>query len=266
MTKDTVVQTYFAKLGLEPEIANIYIALYTYGPQTVSQLARSSGTERTRIYRLIDVLKSSKLVEVEVHYKREIFRAAPIDNLQLLLDEKEQDLRSMQDGLKELHGMFPTASLVSPTTRTQFYQGAEGNKQMFWNETRAQSEVLCVLYENMQIRVGKVFFNRWVRQCNENGIRSRGIISDKFMESQQTWYQKHQNERLEHWEQRTVSSEVFPITHSMVVYDNVVAYYNSIGDETFGIEIYNQEIAQAQRHLFELLWQMGSPARDVDEK
>jgi len=264
MTKHAaVVKTYFTKLGLEPEVADIYTALYTYGPQTISQLARNSNTERTRIYRLMDTLKNSKLVEVEVHYKREIFRAAPIGNLQLILDEKERDLRNMNAGLKELYDIFPRDSLSSQGTRVQFYQGAEGNKQMFWNETQAKSEVLCILYENMQGRVGATFFDRWVRQCNDNGLRHRGIVSDTFMATQREWYETHHNERLTHWEQRSVPKDMFPVTHSMVTYDNVVTYYSWIGNEAFGIAIYNQEIAEAQRHFFELLWRMGTPEQDV---
>jgi DNA-binding MarR family transcriptional regulator len=68
----TDVHNYFAKLQLEPEIADIYMALYSHGPQSLTELARSAGIERTRLYRLMDALTASSLVEVEQHYKRTI--------------------------------------------------------------------------------------------------------------------------------------------------------------------------------------------------
>jgi sugar-specific transcriptional regulator TrmB len=75
MPDDTaVLRTYFRKLGLEPEVADLYLALHAYGPQTISELSRHSKVERTRIYRLIDVLLEANLIEVETHYKRSILR------------------------------------------------------------------------------------------------------------------------------------------------------------------------------------------------
>jgi len=88
MSRDSqLVQTYFAKLGLAPEIADIYLALYAQGPQTISELSRSSGVERTRIYRLIDSLMEHNLIEVETQYKRGIIKAAPISNLNILISQ-----------------------------------------------------------------------------------------------------------------------------------------------------------------------------------
>jgi sugar-specific transcriptional regulator TrmB len=84
MLLDTIaVRTYFAKLGLDAEIADMYLALHTHGPQTISELSRTSRVERTRIYRLIDRLLTSNLIEVETHYKRGIIKAAPIANLHI---------------------------------------------------------------------------------------------------------------------------------------------------------------------------------------
>jgi hypothetical protein len=51
----------------------------------------------------------------------------------------------------------------------------------------------------------------------------------------------------------------------MVTYDDVVSYYNWKDGEIFGLEVYNQEIANAQRHLFEMLWQQGQPIPDHGE-
>ena len=257
------IQNYFAKLGLEPEIAKIYIALHTYGPQSISELSRNSKVERTRIYRLIDKLLDSNLVEVETHYKRGIIKAAPIANLQILINQKEQELKSLQDELELIQRVLARNSLSSPATRVQFYSGAEGAKQMFWNETKAQTEVLCILYENMQIKTNKVFFERWAAACNQNQIRFRGIVSDEFLESQKKWRANstHKNERLRNWQERYVAKESFPIAHSMIVYDDVTAFYNWKDNEIFGIEIYNQEIAGTQRQFFELLWNKASQSK-----
>jgi hypothetical protein len=263
MPGDTsAIRIYFAKLGLDPEIADLYLVLHAYGPQNISTLARNAGIERTRVYRLLDKLTSTNLVEVETHYKRIILRAAPIMNLQILLSQREHEIHSLQEGLHDIHNVIVNQSKRQHHTRVQFYQGIEGTKQMFWNESEAKGENVSMLFETMQTKTNLTFFERWVRKCNERELKFRGLISDHFLEDLQKWYKKHSNERLQNWEGRYVPPNIFPITHSCVTYDNVVSYYNWKDGEVFGIEIYNQEIADSQRRIFELIWEQAEPVGD----
>lgn len=260
----TAIRSYFAKLGLEPEIADLYLTLHAYGPQTITALSRNSGIERTRVYRLLDSLTSTNLIETETHYKRTIIKAAPILNLQILLSQREHELRTLQKELENLHHELNKDSMIqSPLTRVQFYHGVEGIKQMFWNQTKGSSEQLCILYETMQSRSSLTFFERWVRRCNEESkMRFRGLFSDHFLQDLQTWYGKHSNERLQNWEGRYIAPDIFPITHSSVTYDNVIAYYNWKDGDLFGIEVYNQEIADSHRNIFEMLWTQSIPVKN----
>lgn len=256
------IRTYFAKLGLDEEIADIYLALHTYGPQSMSELSRSSGVERTRLYRLLDKLTESNLIETETHYKRSIIKPAPIANLHILISQKEQELKSLQDELELVEQVLARNSLSSPATRIQFYQGPEGVKQMLWNQTRSQTEIISILYENIQSRTKERFFERWAIKCNEQGIHARSVFGDTFIASQKNWYAHHNNERLKHWEGRYVSPDIFPIAHSTTTYDDVVVHFNWKDNEVFGIEIYNREIADTQRRFFELLWEKAEQLKE----
>lgn len=262
MIKNTV-RSYFSRLGLSAEFADIYLALHTFGPQTISQLARNSGVERTRIYRLADQMAGSSLVETEVHYRRTILKAAPIANLQILIAKKEEELRNLQSGLQQLQDDLDRSELASPLTHIQFYRGPEGMKQMFWNQTKTKTGITAILYENMQNRTNATFFERWVEKCNSRHLPIKGIVGDHFIKTQQEWYASHSNERLNGWEARYVPDNLFKITHSTIVYDDVVGYYNWKDGEVFGIEIYNQEIADAQRQFFAMLWAGAKPVDDV---
>jgi len=250
---------YFAKLGLEPEIAEIYLALQAYGPQSLLQLARNAKIERTRLYRLLDRLAEYQLIEIEELYKRKMYKAAPVSNLQGILTTREQEIRDLRKELLVLQESFASQALHSPLTHVQFYRGGDGVKQMFWNQTRARGESLSILYENMQSKSNLSFFERWVERCNEQKLHFRSIVGDHFLDTQRTWYTQHENEKLAYWQGRYVPESILPITHSMVTYDDVVAYYNWKDGEIFGLEIYNAEIANAQRHVFESFWAQGTP-------
>ncbi|HEX6461799.1 MAG TPA: helix-turn-helix domain-containing protein [Candidatus Saccharimonadales bacterium] len=255
----TVIRDYFLQLGFEPEVADIYVALNDNGPQNISDLARHSGVERTRIYRLIDVLTENNLIEIETHYKRSILKAAPLSNMQILLSKKEEELYKLQAGFEQVQRAITQHEQSKHATQVQFYKGIEGLKQMFWNETRSTNSNVAIFYENIQHKIKRTFFERWVREFNRRGIASRSIVGDHFLESQKQWYKHKDNERVAKFESRYVSADIFKIAHSTVVYDNVVAYYNWHDGLDFGIEIYNQEIADTQRQFFELLWQRATP-------
>lgn len=259
LTDVTAIRAYFAKLGLEPEIADLYLALHSHGPQSISELSRNSKVERTRIYRLIDKLLASNLIEVESHSKRGIMRAAPIANLHILISEREQELKNLQDELELIEQVLARNSLSSPTTRVQFYQGAEGYKQMLWNETKAKTEVLAIAHSLMQPKTNEAFYERWATTCKANKVHFREIHGDDFIKSKAQWYKTHDRLRLAYYEPRYIDPSVFPITHSSDIYDNVVAYYSWKDGEVFGIEIYNQDIANTQRQFFGMLWNQAAP-------
>lgn len=253
-----VIYDYFAKLGFDKTVADIYTALYTNGPQTISQLSRNSGVERTLLYRTLPNLADSGLIETQTEQNRGVFKAAPFSNLQVLISKKEQQLDDLKTALPLIEQSLGSQLIESPGTRVQLYRGEDGVKQMLWNETKAKSEVLGVLYQNIQIKTNSKFFDRWVQKCNDSNIHFRGIVSDTFVASQQNWYANHASDSLTHWNARYIDPQVFTITHSTVVYDTVVAHFNWDDKEVFGVEVYNQQIADSQRQLFQLLWNQAS--------
>jgi DNA-binding MarR family transcriptional regulator len=251
------LSAYFEKLGFSAEIAAIYLALYIHGPQTISQLSRRSKVERTRIYRLIHELETSHLVETELRHKHRIFHATPINNLQITISKKEHELEQLQTELKALSRVLTQPTPSSTTAPVQFYQGLEGAKQMFWNQTKARTEMLSILHVPLQNKVEQSFFNRWSHTMNERGIPHRSIVNDGFLIKLKEWHGNNQHEKIEKWEGRIVSEEVFSIAHSTHIYDDVTAYYNWESEEMFGVAIRNLDIANTQRQFFEILWQQS---------
>lgn len=258
MRRRDIIRDYFSRLGFEQDIADAYYTLYTQGPQTISSLARNSGVERTRIYRLLDDLQASSLIEIKIDAHKKILQAAPISNLELQFAKKEQELIRLQQELPSLQRILAEDITKPSGTQIHFYHGEDGAKQLLWNETRAHSEITAILYENIQIKTAERFFERWVERCNDRDLKFRGIVSDPFIESQNVWYATHNNERLKNWQARYIDSKQFAINHSTIMYDDVVCYYSWQDHEIYGIEIHNPEIAETQRAFFELLWDQAT--------
>jgi DNA-binding MarR family transcriptional regulator len=266
LTDVTAIRAYFAKLGLESEIADIYLSLHAQGPQTISELSRSSKVERTRIYRLVDRLLASNLIELESHYKRSVIKAAPIANLHILISQKEQELKGLQDELELIEQVLARNTLSSPATRVQSYHGPEGIRQMQWNLLRSKGEILSIMHEPMQNCTGTAFFKRWTERWNQsdNNQHCRILLDERFLKASNNWHRHNPGYVPKHMHSHLLDPKDFPIKFAMDIYDATVAYYNWHKGEIFGIEIYNKDIADAQRNFFEMLWSQGKkPEHDL---
>jgi sugar-specific transcriptional regulator TrmB len=256
LTDTSAIRTYFRKLGLETEIADLYLALHAHGPQTISELSRNSKVERTRIYRLIDKLMESNLIEVESRYKRSVVKAAPIANLHILITEKENELKSLQDELRLIEQVLARNSLSSPATRVQFYHGPEGIRQLRWNQLRTKTEHVGYAYRVTGEGSGKAFGKSWAEEFESRGLHKRLLINDEFIDS---WKRHKPARRIGGIQYNYIDPQIFKILNITDVYDDVTVYFQWKNGEVFGIEIYNQDIADMQRQMFEMLWAKSKP-------
>jgi hypothetical protein len=264
LTDTEAIRTYFAKLDLDEEIADIYLALHAHGPQTISELSRNARVERTRIYRLIDKLMDSNLIEVESHYKRGVIKAAPIANIHILISQKEQELKSLQDELGLLEQVLSRNSLSNPATRVQFYRGAEGIRQMQWNLFRSKKDILSIMHGPMQDATGDAFFKRWTEKWNQGDWRCRILLDEHFLRLSNEWHKKNPGVIPKSHFSRVLDQRSTDLKFETDIYNDVVAYYNWHDGEIFGIEIYNKDIAEFQRTFFEMLWaQAKLPEKDL---
>lgn len=257
LTDISAIRSYFQKLNLDKEIADIYLALHTHGPQSVSALSRNAGVERTRLYRLIDQLLTSHLIEVETHYKRNVIKAAPITNLNILINQKEQELSALKDELGLIQQVLARNTLSSPASRVQFYRGPEGIRQMLWNQLNTKTTILSYSLGILDEPTGNTFMHRWANEFENRGLTRHLIFNDSYIKS---WQQrKPPGQRIRGMHYNYISPDSFKISHSSDIYDNVTAYYQWKDGELFGIEIYNQEIADTQRQFFAILWPKSKP-------
>ncbi len=261
MTNSPSVRKLLISLGFDNDTSVIYQTLWNNGPQTISELSRASGIERTKVYRLLPLLKEQNLIEIDAEYSRDIIRIAPPENLQELLLRQQTLLQTAQLSLPSL--ITEHKEQHFDASRVNVYRGSSGLKQLLWNETRASTEVLCILQEPMQSSTNKEFFERWVTRCNEQGLHMRGVVGETFSGARDKWYDTHVNERLANWQERAVSADVFSVDHNMVIYNDTVAYFTWNHKDMFGVEIHHQSVAQTQRQFFELLWRTSETQSSV---
>jgi hypothetical protein len=96
---------------------------------------------------------------------------------------------------------------------------------MLWNELDAKNEIVGYEHRLPEDSVDKTTAMQWAEECKRRSLS-----------------------------RRIVRSTACPLKHTSHIYDNVVASYYWQDGDVYGQEIYNQEAADAQRQLFDLLW------------
>ncbi len=258
ITRHTTILKYLESLGISPEGARIYSILVEQGPCSIMDISRLAQIERTRIYRILDSLIEKGIIEEQLDYKRRMLKAADIQNIEYLVNNNLRKAKELSDTFSQFTKTIEGISHGDSTTSVQFYRGKEGIKQMLWNELSAKTESLCFIYKIFDGFVGSTFFDHWAEEFGRRGLRSREIRTEIFDQS----YLDNPNDicfRIKNVDIRYIPSKEFPLTHGVTIYDNVVAIYDFWEDSIFGVEMYNQRVADMQRIFFNTYWSVAKP-------
>lgn len=245
----------FSSLGLPQEFGTIYFSLLRFGPQSLSELSRTTRIERTKLYRLLPDLQRQQIIEIEIRPHRKVIKAAPLENISLAIESTKARTAVASKTLEDIVAVAQADTVFSPTTRVRMYQGKEGLKQMLWNQTRAKKVIHAVLLEDMRNYVDPEFFERWIERCNENQLQIKSVISSHFLETRET--RKTIYKKLNSWSYVEAPKD-FPIKHNTVIYDKTTSYFNWHNHDVYGVEIVNEDVANTQRYFVDILLKQKS--------
>ncbi len=253
----TTLKNILVSIGIDDDIADIYIALSKFGQQSISQLTKNSGIERTKIYRLLPKLQKANLVELIIEQHRTLLVATPIDNLEDLVTNQIKRLKRSKSKLKDVIASDLNQHKIH--TNIRFFFGVDGVKQMLWNQTKSTTEVVSVLSDNIKTHTGKEFFNNWSSKCNDKNMIFRSVVDQHFIEKQLEWYGGMFGTSLANWQGKVLQEQDLTIDCCITIYDDIATFFSWEDGDIFGIEIHNSLIASMQKQYFELLWKIASP-------
>jgi len=249
-----IVENYITNLGFSREAAEVYATLCKRGELTLLELSRSTGIERTSLYRLIPSLVEGGLLREVVKKKARMVAAATTDQIQMMVKERASKAEELVDGFGEFEKLVSNTPLL-PSTSVKYYRGVAGIKQILWNELKAKGEVFSYSYRNLEEPVGVPFFKKWVAELERKKIISRDIRGDTFLKS--TKEPAHEHIHIGGSEWRFLPDEKLVLAHNMDIYNNTVAIYYWQNEELVGIEIENEHVAKTQRGIWKNMWEMA---------
>ncbi len=251
------IKRYFTLLGFGPATSLVLASLLINGKQTVLEISRSTGIERTKVYRIIDrLLKKNYIVQVK-QYKRHAYRISDIDKFSQKRSDYEAKARILADEWSGFAESFEEyGNKEKSNTDIRYYNGVDGIRQLIWNELKAEGELLSFTYRDLQEVVGRHFFVQWGEEFGKRGLVCKDLRTDSFCESTQR--QGYRPAPFKGDLVRYLPGDFPNMPISVDVYNDIVAIYDWKNGELFGVEIENGQFAQFMKGTFNLMWDKGS--------
>lgn len=253
---DRIVQSFLINLGLDSEEIKVYSSLVEKGNQTILDLARHTKIPRTTVYRLLELMKQQGVVEEIVDEYKTKAKAVSPDTLEFLVGRKEVEVQNLKAQLPSVKSALAfVQGQIQPDTKVLFYRGKEGIQQMVWNTLRAKDEVVGYTYRPINEIVGKQFAKKWQEEFELRRLKGRDLFSDEYVHGHT---EIPEPEDWKVWPGKYISPKILNIDHQTDIYNDVIGIYNWHHGEVFGVEIYNEKVANFQKQIFEVMWNLAS--------
>ncbi len=248
--------------GLTIEESRIYLDLLENNTLSALQISRNLHIGRTKVYRLLDKLILKELVVQKLKDTGLTFIANPPTQLEMLLTKKEGELATLRTNLpKIIENLENQTQSGMQGSQTLYYRGLRGLSQVNWNLCRAKGEFLSYEVDNAEAYLPKQEAEDLRARIVDKKIRIRSITNltkfDSFTNIvglSDLWTVKH------------VGKGVLDIKADIFIYNNVYAVVNYLSKkDIFCVEIYNQNLADMQRQLFEHLWSGAKKFKVLDD-
>ena len=250
-----IITTQLTQFGLDEVEVQIYLSLLEKGEKTPLDLSRETNINRSKIYRYLDRLKLKHLIEETDKGRGLRLKAANPDSFQLLILEKERELKNQKELLPDI--VKELASLPG-SARSGFeikhYHGTDGLKQMLWNHLKAKKEILVFGYENRNNIAGKAFaetirFEQVERKITKIEIEIATDQGNYWYTSVANWGKFYKS--------RYIPPRILNIKQYQVIFNDTISILNWADGNKVGIEITNQNFADMSKQIFWKFWDIA---------
>lgn len=249
--------------GLSDEEGRVYLCLLRQGVTSALELSRQVKMGRTKVYRLLDVLIKKQLVERSVDERGMKFAATHPRKFAQLVTSREQEVAALKRDLPDLVAQLSgLEGQGRDESRVLYYEGVEGLKQVSYNITRADGLLRVFEMEHLSDFLPYEFAEGVRRELVERKIMTRDL-TNKASSPDYTQV----TELIEKYAQsRYIDPEKLMINFEVLIYNDVYATYTYHEEKMFCVEIYNPQLAQMQKDIFDFVWEQAVPMRFVGSK
>lgn len=253
--KNTII--YLRNLGLSGDESKIYLELLK-GPRSHLEIARATGVNRTKVYRLADQLEKRSLVTMRTDDLGTLLAASDPTELEVEIVNNEERLKNQRaiykQVLPQLQAWKTQAGKNPDSFMVQTYEGLEGFKQMLWHELKTTDELLIFGSGHLEDLVGS---KRWAEKHRGRTVELNYKLRELVNPYKKEEFFTKNSEFMTYYENRYLSEQILRMDHQVCIYNDTVATYCWRDSQKIGVEVINVANAQMMRQMFEHYWLMA---------
>lgn len=258
MNKKTEIVDELISTGLSRDEAIIYLELLR-GPATHLSLSKSSLMNRTKVYRVVEVLKSKSLVSSHTDDRGTFLVTSDPGSLEVGILDAEQDIARRRRSLGKI---MPVLNRIQGKNSKDFivktYDGIAGFKQMCWHELKTKGEILILGNGTIeQLVADEDWALKHRYRQTQAGYSTRDIINYDYSTKELPELSHELLLEARAYTYRLLSPAILMFDNQTVIYNDVVAIYHWRQEKKVGIEIVSATYADMMRQIFEHYWQLA---------
>jgi len=255
-------------LGLTDDDIKVYIFLLQQGGSTVLEVSRGVHINRTALYRLCERLTEKGYLKKITELNTTKYEASSVEFLKTKIQSKKQQVTELESHFEKVKEISKKVlSLASTKIKVIHYSGKEEAKQLLWNYIDAEINPCSFGYKTMTMFIDAEFIINWWNELYKR-FAKRGL-KERFLANPGTFEMKNRidtNTKMKFLDfpekmskLRVVDEKIFKIYYETFIYNDVYAILQWDKNKIFGVEIYNQFVADQEHEIFDVLWKMAKP-------
>lgn len=251
---DNSLSYFFQLLGLHSNEIDLCQLLATKPHLTVLQIARTLKLPRTSVYRKLDYLTQSGLLEETINQYHTTYQLVSINKLEQLIQKKTDESQKLQKLFPDIQNLLSDLDhQAKGLNQIFYYRGKEAVTRLAWSTLQTKDLLRAYSSHPYTELVGLKEANSFKKAWAESKITAREIYSDEYLKS------VSQNPEFDTgdwhgWQDRYIPSSVLDVQLTMDIFDNNIIVYNWHDGEIYGMQIINSRLATFQKQLFDLAW------------
>lgn len=240
-------------LGLSVDEARIYLELLK-GPSTHARLAKATGVNRTKVYRVADQLENRSLLTKRVDDRGLMLVAAEPSVLEAALLAEETALEHKRAVFRALVPQLESTVGNAGETTVHTHAGTTGFRQMLWNELRTKDTLRTLggcLLEDL------VPDPRWAERYRARVAAAAYSIRELVNLDDPHEPVTKVESYLRRYTCRRVPDTVLALDRHIAIYNDTVAMYSWRSDPRVGFEVVDHDYATMMRQVFDHYWSMA---------
>lgn len=226
-------------LNLSDKEVNVYVSLLMLGQSPANTIAKKANLNRVTTYDILKSLQEKGAVSYVIKSGVRYFEAAEPSRFVDELKEKQEKIQAV---MPELEGL---KSILNEKPQIELYEDIAGLKSIFNDILKENKEILFIGTPQLTHKM-QFYFPHFAKQKRKQGIFSRLITLD--CEEMRKYKQEAP---AKYNETRFIEND---IEITKIIYGDKVAYLTFKEKNSIGVLIDNKEIADAEKMLFEILW------------